>query len=178
MNQLNLSILKNLFLFFMGTLFLYGCGSTIRYNTDKDLQIQQSINDQLFSRFKNDAKVEVLYVNNKMVIIGYARDDSIKQKIQAFTSSTFNYKTFNEVQILQDFRTQNWRSANDVKIENEILSEFWFMKRRINVRSLQGRIYLMGIVSYSENARVKSFVSKLSNVSQVFTFFDLIEDRN
>ena len=67
---------------------------------------------------------------------------------------------------------------NFFKIENEISSEFWFMKRRINVRSIQGRIYLMGIVSYSENARIKNFVSKLGNVSQVFTFFDLVEDLN
>jgi hypothetical protein len=168
--------IKISYFYLLAVFFLNGCSQV--FVNDKSHHIQQTINDQLFSRFQNDAKVEVLYVNNKIVIIGYVQDDVIKQKIQDFTSSAFTYKIFNEVQVSKDFRTKIWRSANDIKIENEIMSEFWFMKGRLNVRSLDGRIYAMGIVSFSESGRFKSFISKQSNVKQVFLFFDLVEDRN
>ena len=174
-------LLKKLLLCSIPIFFLYGCGSTIHYNYDRDAQIQGSINDQLFTRFRNNAKVEALFMNNKLVVIGYAGDDSTKQMIQAFTSSTFsNYKIYNEVQISAEFKTISLRSANDIKIENEILSEFWFKKRLLKVRSLNGNVYLMGIVSNEQRGgpgtsrQIGGYASRLSNVKDVFMYFDFI----
>ena len=59
-------------------------------------------------------------------------------------------------------------------------SEFWFTKRLLKVRSLNGNVYLMGIVSNEQRGgpgtsrQIGGYASRLSNVKDVFMYFDFI----
>lgn len=144
-----------------------------------DLGIELEANSQLSRKFGDSAHIVVVSFNQKVLLLGEAKDESIKNQAVTDVKAMKNVRPlFNEI-IIGPNSTIGAR-ASDSYLASSIKTQLVFMadipSNSMNISVKGGRVYLMGILSQQEAEKAKQIVSKVNGVKQVFAFFDIISE--
>ncbi len=144
-----------------------------------DLGIELEANSQLSRKFGDSAHIVVVSFNQKVLLIGEAKDESIKNQAATDVKAMKNVRSlFNEI-IIGPNSTIGAR-ASDSYLASSIKTQLVFTadipSNSMNISVEGGRVYLMGILSQQEAEKAKQIVSKVNGVKQVFAFFDIISE--
>ncbi len=144
-----------------------------------DLGVEIEANSQLSKKFGDSAHIVVVSFNQKVVLMGEAKDDSIKSQAAADVKAMKNVRSlFNEIVIGPN--SSFAARASDSYLASSIKTQLIFTpdipSNSMNISVEGGRVYLMGILTQQEADKAKQIVSKVSGVKQVFAFFDIISE--
>lgn len=144
-----------------------------------DLGIELEANSQLSRKFGDNAHIVVVSFNQKVLLVGEAKDESIKNQASADVKAMKNVRSlFNEI-IIGPNSTFGAR-VSDSYLASSIKTQLVFSEdipsNSMNISVEGGRVYLMGILSQQEADKAKQLVSKVNGVRQVIAFFDIISE--
>ena len=144
-----------------------------------DLGIELEANSQLSRKFGDSAHIVVVSFNQKVLLIGEAKDESIKNQAATDVKAMKNVRSlFNEIMIGPN--STIGARASDSYLASSIKTQLVFTEdipsNSMNISVEGGRVYLMGILSQQEAEKAKQIVSKVNGVKQVFAFFDIISE--
>ena len=144
-----------------------------------DLGIELEANSQLSRKFGDSAHIVVVSFNQKVLLIGEAKDESIKNQAATDVKAMKNVRSlFNEIMIGPN--STIGARASDSYLASSIKTQLVFTadipSNSMNISVGGGRVYLMGILSQQEAEKAKQIVSKVNGVKQVFAFFDIISE--
>jgi osmotically-inducible protein OsmY len=144
-----------------------------------DLGVEIEANSQLSKKFGDSAHIVVVSFNQKVVLMGEAKDDSIKSQAAADVKAMKNVRSlFNEIVIgpNSSFAARASDSYLASSIKTQLIFTSDIPSNSMNISVEGGRVYLMGILTQQEADKAKQIVSKVSGVKQVFAFFDIISE--
>ena len=144
-----------------------------------DLGIELEANSQLSRKFGDNAHIVVVSFNQKVLLIGEAKEESIKNQASADVKVMKNVRSlFNEI-IIGPNSTFGAR-ASDSYLASSIKTQLVFSadipSNSMNISVEGGRVYLMGMLTQQEADKAKQLVSKVNGVRQVIAFFDIISE--
>lgn len=144
-----------------------------------DLGIEIEANSQLSKKFGDSAHIVVVSFNQKVLLIGEAKDEAIKTQAASDVRSMKNVRSlFNELVIGPN--SSLGQRASDAYLASSIKTRLVFSpdipSNSMSISVESGKVYLMGILSQQEAEKAKQLVSKVSGVKQVFAFFDIISE--
>jgi osmotically-inducible protein OsmY len=144
-----------------------------------DLGIEIEANSQLSRKFGESAHIVVVSFNQKVLLIGEAKDEAIKGQAATDVKAMKNVRSlFNEIIIGPN--SSLGARASDSYLASSIKTQLIFTpdipSNSMNISVEGGRVYLMGILTQQEADKAKQIVSKVSGVKQVFAFFDIISE--
>lgn len=144
-----------------------------------DLGIEIEANSQLSRKFGDSAHIVVVSFNQKVLLIGEAKDETIKTQAGNDVKAMKNARSlFNEIVIGPN--SSLGQRASDAYLASNIKTQLIFSpdvpSNSMNISVESGKVYLMGILTQQEADRAKQIVSKVSGVKQVFAFFDIISE--
>jgi len=144
-----------------------------------DLGIEIEANSQLSRKFGDSAHIVVVSFNQKVLLIGEAKDETIKTQAGNDVKAMKNVRSlFNEIVIGPN--SSLGQRASDAYLASNIKTQLIFSpdipSNSMNISVESGRVYLMGILTQQEADKAKQIVSKVSGVKQVFAFFDIISE--
>lgn len=176
--------MKFIFILLTLTHMLMGCMSSLGWpqkSIELDASIEKSINYQLFSKFPRVARIEVITFNQKVVILGVAKDEATKTAIGNFVKSIPNVRSsFNEVFISENINEFIFTGPYSAHVQSKILSgvsSSGISQARVKIRVLGGSVYMMGVLTQSEANAVKKIASNLDGVKDVYVYFDIIANQ-
>jgi osmotically-inducible protein OsmY len=144
-----------------------------------DLGIELEANSQLSRKFGDNAHIVVVSFNQKVLLVGEAKDEAIKNQASADVKAMKNVRSlFNEI-IIGPNSTFGAR-ASDSYLASSIKTQLVFSadipSNSMNISVEGGRVYLMGMLTQQEADKAKQLVSKVNGVRQVIAFFDIISE--
>ncbi len=144
-----------------------------------DLGVEIEANSQLSKKFGDSAHIVVVSFNQKVLLIGEAKDDTIKTQAANDVKAMKNVRSlFNEIVIGPN--SSLGQRASDAYMASSIKTQLIFSpdvpSNSMNISVESGKVYLMGILTQQEADKAKQIVSKVSGVKQVFAFFDIISE--
>lgn len=144
-----------------------------------DLGIEIEANSQLSKKFGDSAHIVVVSFNQKVLLLGEAKDENIKTQAGSDVKAMKNVRSvFNEL-VIGPNSTLGQR-ANDAYLASSIKTRLVFTpevpSNSMNISVEGSKVYLMGILTQQEAELAKQIVSKVSGVKQVFAFFDIISE--
>ena len=144
-----------------------------------DLGIELEANSQLSRKFGDNAHIAVVSFNQKVLLVGEAKDQSIKNQASADVKAMKNVRSlFNEIIIGPNStfgeRASDSYLASSIKTQLVFSADIPSNSMKISVEG--GRVYLMGMLSQQEADKAKQMVSKVNGVRQVIAFFDIISE--
>jgi osmotically-inducible protein OsmY len=144
-----------------------------------DLGIEIEANSQFSKKFGDSAHIVVVSFNQKVLLIGEAKDETIKTQAGNDVKAMKNVRSlFNEIAIGPN--SSLGQRASDTYLASTIKTQLIFSpdipSNSMNISVESGKVYLMGILTQQEADKAKQVVSKVSGVKQVFVFFDIISE--
>ena len=144
-----------------------------------DLGIEIEANSQLSRKFGDSAHIVVVSFNQKVLLIGEAKDETIKTQAGADVKAMKNIRSlFNEIAIGPN--SSLGQRASDAYLASSIKTQLIFSpdipSNSMNISVESGKVYLMGILTQQEADKAKQITSRVNGVKQVFAFFDIISE--
>lgn len=144
-----------------------------------DLGVEIEANSQLSKKFGDSAHIVVVSFNQKVLLIGEAKDETIKIQAGSDVKAIKNVRSlFNEIVIGPN--SSLGQRASDTYLASSIKTQLIFSpeipSNSMNISVEGGKVYLMGILTQQEADQAKQIVSKVNGVKQVFAFFDIISE--
>jgi len=144
-----------------------------------DLGIELELGSQLSKKLGDSAHIVVVSFNQKVLLLGEAKDEAIKAQAETEAKVNKNVRIlFNELVIGPNSslatRANDSYLASKIKTQMVFTSELPSNSMSISVEN--DRAYLMGILTQAEAEKAKKVASTTNGVKQVFAYFDIISD--
>ena len=144
-----------------------------------DKGIGLELENALDKKFGDNAHINVSSFNQKVLLTGEVKDESIKEQAGTFAKANKNVRSvFNELVIGPNstFTTR----ANDSYLESKIKTQMIFTDKlpsnSMVIVAEGSSVYLMGILTQNEAAIAKKVSSNTDGVKDVYAYFDIISE--
>ena len=144
-----------------------------------DKGIELELGNGLSKRFGDNAHINVASFNEKVLLTGEVKDGAIKEQATEYARANKNARSvFNEL-IVGPNSTYSAR-ANDSYLESKIKTQMIFTDKlpsnSMDITVEGSSVYLMGILTQNEADIAKKVASNMSDVKNVYAYFDIISD--
>lgn len=144
-----------------------------------DNGIELEANAALSKRFGDNAHINVISFNQKVLLTGEAKDADVKGEAGAYVKAMKNARSvFNELIIGPN--SSYTARANDTYLESKIKTQMIFTEKlpsnSMAIVAEGSNVYLMGILTQNEADLAKKIASNTNGVKEVFVYFDIISE--
>ena len=144
-----------------------------------DVGMEYEAGNKLSQMFGDNAHINVTAFNQKVLLTGEVKDESMKAEAGKYVSSLKNARAvFNELVVGPN--SEYSARANDAYLASKIKSQMIFTNNlpsnSMNIIAEGTNVYLMGILTQSEAEEAKKIASNTSGVKEVYAYFDIISN--
>jgi len=144
-----------------------------------DRGLQMEIDSTLSSRYDGQARVDAAVFNRKVLLVGEAKDASVKQQIEQYVRGLPNAReVINELEITSTpgFMTRSNDAYLTSKVKTFLVTADGVPANSIKVTTDKSVVYLMGVVTAPEGDRATDVARNASGVQKVVKAFDYVSD--
>ncbi|WP_454765297.1 BON domain-containing protein [Cupriavidus campinensis] len=144
-----------------------------------DRGLQMEIDSTLSSRYDGQARVDAAVFNRKVLLVGEAKDASVKQQIEQYVRGLPNAReVINELEITSTpgFMTRSNDAYLTSKVKTFLVTADGVPANSIKVTTDKSVVYLMGVVTAPEGDRATEVARNASGVQKVVKAFDYVSD--
>lgn len=165
----------------LAVLLLAGCAAHDRRSFGNIVD-DQSIEIAAFDRFANakelrDARIKSVAYNGTLLLIGEVQDSTQRETAEGIAARIGGVKrVVNELAVGED--AGFWRRTRDGTLTTRVktgllnLGIKGFDPTRVNVTTVRGEVYLMGLVSHEEAEAAVERISRMRGVRRVVKVFE------
>ena len=144
-----------------------------------DVGMEYEAGNKLSQMFGDNAHINVTAFNQKVLLTGEVKDESMKAEAGKYVSSLKNARAvFNELVVGPN--SEYSARANDAYLASKIKTQMIFTNNlpsnSMNIIAEGTNVYLMGILTQSEAEEAKKIASNTSGVKEVYAYFDIISN--
>jgi osmotically-inducible protein OsmY len=144
-----------------------------------DRGLQMELEATLASQYNGRARVAATVYNRKVLLTGEARDEALRQQIEAYAKGRENVR-----EVINDIRVASSPSLVErsedafitTKVKSSLIAEQGVPSNSIKVTTEANVVYLLGVVTEAEGERATNVARTVAGVAKVVKVFDYVSD--
>lgn len=144
-----------------------------------DRGLQLDLEGSLTPKYGSNARVAATVYNRKVLLTGEARNESVKQEIEAYTKQRSNVReVINEIRVASSpsFVARSEDTFITTKVKSSLIAETGVPSNSIKVTTENNTVYLLGVVTQAEGERATNVARSVSGVAGVVKAFDYVSE--